>query len=85
MVCVIRKFKKPKSEPRLFKARSFKNFVEANFLRDLRNADWSYFLNFSDLDRACEVFNAIVETVAENMLRLSPTKSKAKLKHMSHT
>ena len=30
-----------------------------------RNADWTYFLNFSDLDRACKVFNDIVKTVAE--------------------
>ena len=39
--------------------------MEDNFLRDLRNADWTYFLNFSDLDRACKVFNDIVKTVAE--------------------
>ena len=65
LVYVIRKFKRPKSEPKLIKTRSFKNFVEDNFLRDLRNADWTYFLNFSDLDRACKVFNDIVKTVAE--------------------
>ena len=38
--------------------------MEDNFLRDLRNADWTYFLNFSDLDCACKVFNDIVKTVA---------------------
>ena len=84
-VYVIRKFKRPKSEPKLIKTRSFKNFVEDNFLRDLRNADWTYFLNFSDLDRACKVFNDILSKLwLKNMRHMSLTKSKAKLKHGSH-
>ena len=72
LVYMIRKFKRPKSEPKLIKTRSFKDFVEDNFLRDLRNADWTYFLNFSDLDRACKVFNDIVKTVAEKHASCHP-------------
>ena len=50
MVYVLRKFKRPKGEPKIIRVRSFKNFVDDDFLRDLRNSDWSYFLNFTDLD-----------------------------------
>ena len=79
LVYVIRKFKRPKSEPKLMKTRSFKHFVmEDNFLRDLRNADWTYFLNFSDLDRACKVFNDIVKTVAEKQAQYVTHKIKGK-------
>ena len=33
LVYVIRKFKRPKNEPKLIKVRTFKNFVEEDFLR----------------------------------------------------
>ena len=84
LLYVIRKFKRPKSEPKLIKTRSFKNFVEDNFLRDIRNADWTYFLNFSDLDRACKVFNDIVKTVAEKHAPYVTSKIKGKAEHGSH-
>ena len=45
LIYVIRKFKRPKGEPKIIRVRSFKNFVDDDFLRDLRNSDWSYFLN----------------------------------------
>ena len=64
LVYVIRKFKRPKSEPKLIKVRTFKNFVENDFLRDLRLADWSYFTKCEDLDHACDIFNRNVKTVA---------------------
>ena len=49
-----------------------KHLSDSNYesLWRIRNADWTYFLNFSYLDRACKVFNDIVKTVAENMLHI---------------
>ena len=46
---------------KIIRVRSFKNFVDDDFLRDLRNSDWSYFLNFTDLDQSCDIFNSIVK------------------------
>ena len=65
MIYVVRKLNRPKLKPKTLKIRSYKNFVEEDFLTDLRNADWSYFLNFEDLDEACGVLNSIVNSVAE--------------------
>ena len=79
LVYVIRKFKRPKGEPKLIKVCSFKTFVEDDFLRDLRHADWTFFLTFTDLDRACEVFNNIVKTVAEKHAPFVTHKIKGKI------
>ncbi|XP_057295887.1 uncharacterized protein LOC130624320 [Hydractinia symbiolongicarpus] len=65
LVYVIRKFKRPKFEPKTCKVRSYKNFSEEAFLKDLRNLDWSYFNNYDDLDKACEKLNKNVKTVAD--------------------
>ena len=65
LIYVIRKFQRPKSEPKYIKVRSFKNFEEGLFLAELRNSDWSYFLNFDDLDEACTKFNETVNRVAK--------------------
>ncbi len=79
LVYVIRKFKRYRGEPKLIKVRSYKNFVEENFLTDLRYADWSFFLNFNDLDQACEIFNTITKTVAEKHAPFFAHKIKGKL------
>ena len=39
---VIRKFNRPKGEPKAIKVRSYKNLQTDHFLKDLRNLDWSY-------------------------------------------
>ena len=79
LVYVIRKFKRPKGEPKIIRVRSFKNFVDDDFLRDLRNSDWSYFLNFTDLDQSCDIFNSIVKTVADKHAPFVTHKIKGKI------
>ena len=83
LVYVIRKFKRPKGEPKIIRVRSFKNFVDDDFLRDLRNSDWSYFLNFSDLDQSCDISTVLLKLWLINMLLLLLIKSKARLRHGS--
>ena len=79
LVYVIRKFKRPKGEPKIIRVRSFKNFVDDDFLRDLRNSDWSYFLNLTDLDQSCDIFNSIVKTVADKHAPFVTHKIKGKI------
>ena len=79
LIYVIRKFKRPKGEPKIIRVRSFKNFVDDDFLRDLRNSDWSYFLNFTDLDQSCDIFNSIVTTVADKHAPFVTHKIKGKI------
>ena len=79
LIYVIRKFKRPKGEPKIIRVRSFKNFVDDDFLRDLRNSDWSYFLNFTDLDQSCDIFNSIVKTVADKHAPFVTHKIKGKI------
>ena len=79
LVFVIRKIKPPKGEPKLIKVFFFNNFVEDDFLRDLRNSDWSYFLNFTDLDQPCDILNSIVKTVADKHALLVTHKIKGKI------
>ena len=62
---MIRKFNRPKGEPKTIKVRSYKNFQTEHFIKDLRNLDWSYFNHYHDLDEACKKFNVNVKSVAE--------------------
>ena len=79
LIYVIRKFKRPKGETKIIRVRSFKNFVDDDFLRDLRNSDWSYFLNFTDLDQSCDIFKSIVKTVADKHAPFVTHKIKGKI------
>ena len=67
---VIRKFNRPKGEPKTIKVRSYKNFQTEHFLKVLRNLDWSYFNHYHDLDEACKKFNENVNQWRKNMLLL---------------
>ena len=78
LVYVVRKFKRPKLEPKIIRVRTYKNFNDEEFLRDLRLADWSYFYNLRDLDTACDIFNNNIKNVAQKHAPFISIKVKGK-------
>ena len=65
LVYAIRKFKREKSGAKTITLRSFKNFVENDFLQDLRSQDWSFIDNCSDVDVICDQFNTLVTSILD--------------------
>ena len=82
LVYVIRKFKRLKGES--INIRSFKNFVEDEFLQDLTTIDWSCFLHFTGFDNICEVLNSIVKTVVKKHAPFVTYKIKGKIEAWGH-
>ena len=66
-------------EPKLIKVRTYKNFKDDDFLRDLRLADWSYFTKLENLDTACEIFNKNILSVAKKHAPYISLKVKGRL------
>ena len=64
LIFCVRKCNKPKIAPKLIFYRTFKDFDKKKFIADLKSADWSRFLDSSDVDEATSIFNSIVTQVS---------------------
>ena len=57
MLSYVRYSKNPPSPARTIRRRSYKNFVEEEFLTDLSSVDWSEVYASNDIDTAVEIFS----------------------------
>lgn len=54
------KIRPPKAKPSIVMRRSFQNFDNDNFMRDLNNIDWAAVFNASSIDDKLNIFNSLV-------------------------
>jgi len=62
MVCCLRKINHRKFPPREIKCRNFSNYNRDELNSDIKNANWDVIYNISNVNKAVEYFNNILET-----------------------